>query len=145
MERIESLDVVKITEALKEDSFIKNVNSNIIECILKNISEDVYIEGNDLFVKNTDIFESVTLDDLIDKACDSCYEKLGALKAEILENIDEFDARYATKKMYDYLSVKDEYNTLDLAFRNTKYAAKYEKVAEDMIAGINSIRQGESR
>lgn len=145
MEKIETGKCGDVIDAIKDNDFIKTVSANIVECILKYAGEEVYHDGGCFFTKNGSGYEEVAMDDLVDRACESCYEKLNELKEDITLNIDEYDARLITHKMYDYLSVKDEYKTLDGAFRNTKYAAMYEKVADDMIAGINAVRQGNVR
>lgn len=145
MEKIETGKCGDVIDAIKDNDFIKTISSNIVECILKYAGQDVYYDNGCLFTKGESGYETITMDDLVDRSCESCYEKMNEIKEDIILNIDEYDARLITQRMYDYLSVKDEYKMLDQAFRNTKYAAMYEKVAEDMIAGINSIRQSSSR
>lgn len=122
-----------------EDKIIENMSKKTFESIFRHFPGKLYIAENGiLFEETEEKFIDIEFDDVIDRACEVCFEKTSNLKEEIINNIDNYNIEAVTKSFNSYITLRNDMTMLDSAFQATKYAEK----CNEMVMEITEQMQG---
>lgn len=93
------------------------------EVLLYNFKQPLFTDGQELFVLADNEYLHIDMDDIIDAACDNCFNEISRIRECIVNNADanEFDG--AVKGLNEYMTKRNEMALLDGLFEVTKYSS----------------------
>lgn len=114
------------------DGMKPNCSAHECEVLLSNFKQPLFTDGQELFVLADDEYLHIDTDDIIDAACDNCFNEISRIREHIVNNIDSLEFDGAVKRLSEYMAKRNEMALLDGLFETTKYSSIISMQAEQL-------------